>query len=403
MQCAVLRNGVLRMTIYVKRLWEAKDVGKIVIMIKYTADYIKEFLNNKYGYEYITGEFTGVKSVLTCKDKDGYYLLCNIDKMVHKGTKSKIIHSLNPYSIQNINRFIELNTEGQFICTSDSYTKNNKPLDFYCKRCGNTFKNKWMNICRGRYRNSCGYNKTGLFCPFCDAKQLESTHALVLKQIWLHENPDTIVEEKSCVNPNTNCYLPTDIVNHRLKIAIEVQSWFHDFKDQKVKDKIKREYWIGKGYSFYAVDQRDYSVLEIVQIFFPNINELPSYIDFNYSNKFNDVLAQKLLNETKSVVEVSKKMNCSPHLIYDAINCKRISYPPDYVNNSYTEVVQMDLNGNYIGEFNTISSAEKKTGVKGISYVLRKGRNYCGGYYWAKKNDYYSGKYKIIKTRLKIS
>lgn len=78
---------------------------------------------------------------------------------------------------------------------------------------------------------------------------------------------------------------------------------------------------------------------------------------------------------------------------YDQTYCrlyKRISYPPDYVNNSYTEVAQMDLNGNYIGEFNTISSAEMKTGVKGISYVLRKSRNYCGGYYCVKKNDYYS-------------
>ena len=91
-------------------------------------------------------------------------------------------------------------------------------------------------------------------------KNIESSHALVLKQVWLYEYPDTITEDKSCINPLTNHPLPTDIVNHNLKIAIEIQSWFHDFKDQQEKDEIKRNFWINKGYSFYALDQRDYTI-----------------------------------------------------------------------------------------------------------------------------------------------
>lgn len=65
-------------------------------------------------------------------------------------------------------------------------------------------------------------------CPFCSKFHLESYHASVLKQIFIHKYPDTSLEDRSCINPKTNRALPTDIVNHNLKIAIEIQSGYHD-------------------------------------------------------------------------------------------------------------------------------------------------------------------------------
>ena len=68
------------------------------------------------------------------------------------------------------------------------------------------------------------YNsRHGITCDKCDGIN-ESLHALVLKQVFMHEYPDTILEDRSCVNPITNAVMPTDIVNHKMKIAIEIQN-----------------------------------------------------------------------------------------------------------------------------------------------------------------------------------
>lgn len=180
----------------------------------------------------------------------------------------------------------------------------------------------------------------------------ESDHATALKQVWLHEHPDTIPEERSCVNPMTGCVLPTDIVNHRLEIAIEVQSAFHDVDSQKIKDAIKKKFWVDNGYDFYAVDHRDYTILEMIQIFFPYIDEIPDYVD------------------------VTKKS---------------------------ISVVQLDLYKNFVAEYDSIESAEYQMGFaeSRIRNTLKAGRNYCGGYYWVYKEDYDSGQFDIVDTILR--
>ena len=368
-------------------------------MQKYTFESIKTLLKEEYGYKYISGQYNGVKSKMICKDEDGYYILCDIQKMIYKGTKAKRVHPSNPYSLYNINRYVSINTNNHFSCVSESYTKNNDVMDFRCSRCGTLIQSKWINIVKSNTRNKT--NSVGLYCPNCDVRSTESIHALVLKQVWLHEEPDSIVEECSCINPFTNRVMPTDIVNHRLKIAIEVQSWYHDFEDQRRKDKIKSDFWKQKGYSFYAVDQRDYTILEMIQLFFHDIKSIPEYINYNYSNKVNYIKAQKLLDEHMSIIKVSDIMGVKPHRLYDAVLYKSLSYPEGYVNNCYSSVVQFDLNKRYLNVYDSISQAERKTGVCGISNALNHDRNYCGGYYWLRIKDYYSGNYCIKETKLK--
>lgn len=369
---------------------------------KFTFDEAKEEFC-KRGYTYISGTYKDSKSKLTCVTDDGYYVFVSADALIMKNKKPSVFNIRNPYTILNVKKFVTDNTCGEFSCVSSVYSGSTSTLTFKHNTCGRLFDNKWVNIYRGRYLDNCSSNKTGLFCPHCNTRQLESTHALILKQVWLHEEPDTVVEDGSCINPNTNCRMPTDIVNHRLKIAIEIQSWFHDSDERKIKDKIKRDFWIENGYSFYAMDQRDYTVLEMIQEFFPDISEIPNYIDFEYANKFNDVLAQSLLNEYMSVTRVAEEMDCSTHAIYDAIYDNRISYPDDYKNNSYSSVVKLDLNGNFLSEYNTIQNASVDTGIndRAIARCLQQGRNYSGGYYWVKKADYISGEYTLSEYRSK--
>lgn len=367
--------------------------------------YSKEYIINKlkeYGYNYIGNGTVTISTKMLCLDKEGYYVICVPNKIFNAHKFPLRVHTVNPYSIQNIKRIVKENTQNEFTCISDDYVNNVTPLLFKHNVCNRIFKNKWINIHRDRYEGSITSNKTGLRCPFCHNQQLESTHALVLKQVWLHEYPNTIVEDKSCINPNTKHCLPTDIVNHELKIAIEIQSWFHDFLDQQAKDDIKKNFWIDKGYSFYAIDQRDYTVLEMINVFFPNIHKIPDYIDFDYANKFNDVKAQELLNKYMSVNKVAKIMKCSSYKIYDAISNNRIVYPDNYKHEDWTRIVQLDLNENYIAQYDSISEAGRMNpdvSTVGISACLNNNRNYCSGYYWIKYNDYISNNYTIAKYR----
>ena len=315
-------------------------------------------------------EYQGITlTKLLCEDVNKYKYIITYNAVM-RGKKPYFAHKSNLYSIENINKYFELYSNSRFTCLSETYKNKKELLKVRCNNCNRVFKQSWGNIYRKRYLNSITDNKTGARCPHCDYSQLESSHALVLKQVWLHEEKDTIVEDISCVNPLTNHTLPTDIVNHRLKIAIEVQSWFHDFEYQKAKDKIKKDYWISKGYSFYAVDQRNYTILKMIQIFFPNIDSIPDYIDFNYSNKINDIQIQRLLNEGNTIIETAKIVNCKPHQIYDAIYYGRITYADGYIPSNHTPVVKLDLNGQYLNRYNSISEASKANGIKKWEYYF---------------------------------
>ncbi len=173
---------------------------------------------------------------ITCYDSNGYKYDVNKNNFstIKNNGKIKPFNACNPYAVDNIN--ILLNKQKiPFTCTSHY---KDKEFIYTCNRCGNAMTKSWRIIHRKAIIN--GETKNiRLHCDNCDGN-LESVHALVLKQLFLHYHPDTIVEDKSCRNPLTNCIMPTDIVNHRLKIAIEIQSEWHDVEYSKTKDKIKK-------------------------------------------------------------------------------------------------------------------------------------------------------------------
>lgn len=332
-------------------------------------------------------KYVNCKQKVKCINRDGYFIDINLDN-VRQNKSGKIFSKNNRFVLENIKKYICEDTNGEYEYVSGEFENAYSQFEIRHKSCERTFYSKWCNIHRNASEKE--PNRHGTRCPFCEANQLESTHALVLKQVWLHEKCGTVVEDMSCINPNTNHPLPTDIVNHKEKIAIEIQSWFHDFEDQQEKDIIKRNFWINKGYQFYAVDQRDYTVLEMINIFFPYIKEIPSYVDFGYSNKINDVKIQNMLNEGISISEIAKVEGCKPHTIYDAIRYGRIEYPKTYKNKSFTPVVQLDTNNKFISEYDSIKEATSATGAKYISSALSHGRHYSGGYLWFYKDDYYN-------------
>ncbi|MCR1960200.1 hypothetical protein CWE04_11865 [Thomasclavelia cocleata] len=362
--------------------------------MKYTFEKIQEALklhNYKLVNKNMNISSIITKSKLLCTDNDGYYVYVILDKLIHRKSKFRRFSNSNKYTIDNINFYLKSKIGNNFTCLSEKYINNQTELLFRCNRCGEVVKKKWINV----YRK--GINRTPILCPNCDGR-IESLHASILKQVFMYNYPDTICEDNSCRNPITNKIMPTDIVNHRLKIAIEVQSEYHDNEYSKKKDLIKKEFWIARNFKFYALDIRDYTVLEMCRIFF-NISELPSYINYDYSNKLNIKNIQNMLNKGKNIPEIANILNIDKHRIYDAIYSKKLIYPNNYQRPDCSPVVQTDLSGNIINKYKSISEAQLKSGVKAsnIASCLRKKRNYSSGYYWYYLHDY--DKYKFRTNR----
>lgn len=342
-------------------------------------DYIENFSNEK----------------IIIKDKTNYIYHCWFFDLIQGKIPEKFGLS-NKYTIYNINVYLELNNRFDYRCISDfsEYKGNNKDLRFIHIPCKTEFYASLVEM-QGKTLNKNKYYKQ---CPTCNKNKTESIHASVLKQVFLKELLGTVCEDKSCRNPKTNYILPTDIVNHNLKIVIEIQSGFHDKERQKEKDEIKKNFWINKGYDFFAIDIRDYTILEMIQIFFPYIKEIPKYINYNFSNciDFNEV--QKYLDYGYSIAEIAKKLNIKPSSINGLINRKVICLPDSYYKNILhrNPIVRLDKNGNYIETFKTKSEANKKGFKSGtVNRVLKGIQKYSYESIWLYEDDYLLKNYTI--------
>ena len=132
----------------------------------------------------------------------------------------------------------------------------------------------------------------------------------------------------------------------------------------------------------------------MVQLFFPNIDKIPDYIDYNYSNKINIKEIQVLIDKGETIPSIEKITGINRHRIYDAIYDGRLIRGENTKNASFMPVVQLDINLNFIREYDRISDAFRCTGIKtcAIDTCLRKGRHFSGGFFWYYKDDYDIGK-----------
>lgn len=324
------------------------------------------------------------ESFIYAKDDQGYKYHFKVSGLM-KGKKPERFSSANEYTIYNINHFLS-EVLPEYVCLSSKYISNTTPLEIIHLKCGTHFKMSLVEM-QGRKGKSGSYIYRKQ-CPSCRKKLIESCHASVLKQIFIHEYPDTILEDRSCVNPKTAYALPTDIVNHRLKLAIEIQSSMHDKDSQKQKDAFKRNYWISKGYSFYSPDIRDFTILELVQIFFPNMQSIPSYVTYHFSETIDFRVVQQMLNDGFSLSQISKLTNIKYSTVASFIRYKKVILPNDYHQRFSTKkaIIQMLPDGTYVNTFESLMSAARHGYATGaISRVLRGERELSYGYKWKYK------------------
>lgn len=357
----------------------------IIISITYTYEHIKKTLETYGLFLRILPEdyHKASLSKLFVEDQYGFKYVVAYNSIVrnkHGILYKGRVHKGNPFAINNINNYLKL-WGSPFICISNNYINNNQDLEFRCLRCGKIIVKTWRNV-----RNPLtGGNRRPISCDNCD-KRYESLHASVLKQVFIHEYPDTIVEDRSFRSQSTDKIRPTDIVNHRLKIAIEIQSQWHDFRDARLKDDEKRVFWESLGYQFFTPDIRDYTVLEMCQLFF-DLNEIPLYVNQNYGSCVNAKVVQELLNAGLDITSICNTTGYTRHQIYDAKKTGKINYPRYYHNRHLCPIEQYSAEWEYIATYPSIKVAAESVGTnpKNISSQLAHNRTYCAGYNWKRK------------------
>ena len=355
---------------------------------------------NSNGYTLLSDDIDSLfaNSLYPVVDQDGYKYNVRYHSIKNGKTPEKF-YPTNPYSIENINTFLKMERNEEYICIEDVYLSNDVDMKFLHIPCGTIFTATLIEM-QGRYSQN-GIDKYYKQCPKCNTYKTESIHASVLKQVFLHECPDTDVEERSCINPNTGRALPTDIVNHRLKLVVEVQSAYHDNPYKQELDVIKKEFWVNKGYNFYAPDIRDYSILQMIQLFFEDIKEIPEYIDYKFGNCIDYVPVQELLDKGFSISEISNMLDIKAGSIRGLLKNKKISLPDGYKEKVYNikKIVRLSKDNKLIKTYNTLSSIEKDGYALGtVKRVLKGIQKFAYDTYWTYEDDYLSGNYNIPKT-----
>lgn len=330
-------------------------------------------------------------------DSDGYlYFVTWTDLRQEKITEK--FHPCNPHAIHNINNFFKIELDDEYECVDTTYVNNSAPLMFKHKKCGYEFYSSWMYMFTLKNNLELAYCK----CPKCNTHKTESHHASALKQVFLYEYPDTIVEEKSCVNIITSRIMPTDIVNHKLKIAIEVQSEYHDDSDRKLKDEFKKNFWISKGYRFFDPDIRDYSILEMIQLFFPNIKKIPSYVDFNFSNCIDFNKVQDLLDDGYTIKEIADILNINEYSIRSLSRVGKIKIPKDYKTKVFNikAIIRLSKTGEFIKKYNSLFSLKEDGLASGtIRRVLAGKQDFSYDSFWVYEDKYLSDDYVLPKIK----
>jgi len=353
------------------------------------------------GYYLVSSEFKEPISnkKISLYDKNGYYYE-TLWSDLKKGKKPKMFHPCNKYTIQNINNYLKINRNNEYECISKKYINNTTDLLFRHKICNTLFNASFVEM-----KGKMSQNNKDLYykkCPNCNTAKTESNHASILKQVFLHEYPDTITEDRTCINPKTNHCLPTDIVNHRLKIAIEIQSSFHDCAERKWVDNYKKNFWIKLGYNFYDPDIREYSILDMIQLFFPFISSIPNYVDYNFSNCVDFVKVQSMLDNGYSIKEISNILDVKTTTIRGLITSKKIQLPNEYKNKVFKikPIIRLSKNGSFIERFESLCDADKKGFAPGtIRRVLNKQQDFSYDSFWVYEEDYKNNNYIIPEIK----
>ena len=163
---------------------------------KYNYEYIKDIIN-ELDYKLISDKYISSINKLVLQDKDGYYYVASFDSLNHNHMPRKF-YKTNPYTIQNIKLWCELNNKS-FKSLEGEYIDSSHKMKWQCLKdgCMEIFKTSWGAI----YQN--------IGCPFCSGRQVGLSNCLATK------NPK-LAKEWSSRNINITPYDVTPYTNKKV-------------------------------------------------------------------------------------------------------------------------------------------------------------------------------------------
>lgn len=87
-------------------------------------------------------KYTIIKNKYVLIDSNGYKFYKQLDNLLYRGNKPKIIAKDNPFCIENLQHFYDLNNSNTQVL---SKFYNGSPIEIKCGKCGNVFQEKQIH------------------------------------------------------------------------------------------------------------------------------------------------------------------------------------------------------------------------------------------------------------------
>jgi len=243
----------------------------------------------------------------------------------------------------------------------------------------------------------CSATNCNFRCPDCSYERMESEMATTLKQVLKYEYPYTIWEHDVGFKTPKNYISRYDIFAPQLNnLLIECQSEYHDDPEKQEIDRLKKKYALDNGYNYLALDKRDYTPLEAIQVFFPDMKEIPDYVDLlrNTLRDWDLKEAQELLNKGHTYQEVADIVGATYSAIRHNIGRGKLIKPENYIPAKPERPIKLiaclnKKDNSLFKIFDSLTEASNFTGCKThISSVLNGKRKSAYGYKWMYYNEY---------------
>lgn len=232
-------------------------------------------------------------------------------------------------------------------------------------------------------------------CKECAINKIESGMASALKQVLKHKYTDTIFEYDAGYRGSRGGVSLYDIYIPQLKLLVECQSEYHDDYTRSINDELKREYSLKSGYKFLGIDKRDYTPIQAIQLFFPDMVEIPNYVRLSESIRRATIpieKAQELLNNKKTIKDVATQLGVGYKIIASSIaNGRLVNTKKPWMKHTQT-VVQVDIHSGMIRMYNL--SDIKRHDTKNYDIKIRiveacaSTTHLYQGYLWYYETDY---------------
>ena len=354
--------------------------------VKKHEDYVEElhiFNPNIFVLENYLGARIKIKHQCECGNKNWYASPSN----VLKGRRCKICGT---------SRFIKAKTRTNEEFTNEVYNlvgNEYTPLEPY------VLVTEYIKM----RHNICGHEwdiipisfLVGTRCPQCANERCESIIAITLKQVLKYYYPNTKWEYDigfKGFNGGRSAY---DIYVPELNLLIECQSEYHDDIEKQKLDLVKKNYAIKSGYEYMAIDKRNYTQLGAIRLFFPKVDSVPDWVDTSMrhiKSSWDVKKAQNLLNEGYTIPEIGEILQVSYSLLQSGVERKSLIKPDNYKIKQVKQrknIIQLDLEGNFIKEFNGLTLIEGFTATNISACCRGKDKSYKG-FRWMFAVDYYN-------------